>query len=163
MSSIQNNKMHVIIHHSNIQRGMGYRKRLDIDGLMKFLHSIKGDLSFGELYVGGSFNKSSKQYKIGQNKLYQDRNFTVIIDIPSGEKETDVVDVIAKKILNCGAKYPSDKIIVLSCNNKFNSPNGLTIRSSVNTLKLNGIEVEQWTWNSGEYSLEPYRNLLESK
>ena len=68
MASIQN-KMHVIIYHSNIQRGIGYRKRLDIDELMKFLHSIKGDLSFGELYVGGSFNKSSKQYKIGQKKI----------------------------------------------------------------------------------------------
>ena len=138
-------------------------ERLDIDGLMKFLDFIKGDLSFWELYVGGSFNKSSKQYKIGQKKLYQDRNFTVIIDIPSGEKETEVVDIIAKKVLNCVAKYPKDKIIVLSCNNKFNSPNGLTIRSAVNTLKLNGIKVEQWTWNAGECSLEPYRNLLESK
>ena len=48
-----------------------------------------------------------------QKKLYQDRNFTVIIDIPSGEKETNVVDVIAKKVLNCGTKYPNDKIIVL--------------------------------------------------
>ena len=100
--------------------------------------------------------------KQDKKKLYQDRNFNIIIDIPSGEKETDFVDIIAKKILNCGAKYHNNKIIVLSCNNKFKSPNELTIRSAVNTLKLYGIEVEQWTWNS-ENSLESYRNLLESK
>ena len=158
MASIQQKKIHVIIHHSNIQRGMGYRKRLDIDGLMIFLDSIKGDLSLGELYVGGSFNKANKKYKIGQKKLYQDRNFTIITDIPNGKEETDVVDIIASKVLDCGAKYPNDKIIVLSCHNKFNNP----IRKAVETLNRVEVEVEQWIWNSGKHSLEPYRNFLES-
>ena len=72
MASIQN-KMHVIIHHSNIQRGMGYRKRLDIDGLMNYLESIKGDMILGELYVAGTFNQPNKKYKIGQRKLYENK------------------------------------------------------------------------------------------
>ena len=131
-----------------LRRGLIPRVRIDIPRIVEVITDGREVLSRS---VAGSFNAPKKllkrdriRYK-GEQQIYQDLNFDILVSVQRGQKETSVDGAIAKAIQRCSSQNPGCTIIVAS-GDKSSNHGKLSIQEAIQQARKNGAYVETWGW-----------------
>ena len=131
-----------------LRRGLITRVRIDIPRIVEVITDGREVLSRS---VAGSFNSPKKlpkrdriRYK-GEQQIYQDLNFDILVSVQRGQKETSVDGAIAKAIQRCSSQNPGCTIIVASGDKSSNHVE-LSIQEAIQQARKNGAYVETWGW-----------------
>lgn len=141
-------KRELKIKNKKLRKGLIPRVRIDIPRIVEVITDGRKVLSRS---VAGSFNAPKKfkktdriRYK-GEQQIYQDLNFDILVSVQRGQKETSVDGAIAKAIQRCASQKPGCIIIVAS-GDKSSNHGEISIQESIQQARKNGAYVETWGW-----------------